>query len=64
MTLNCSASSIRRSRLRFDLAPSDYQDDEFLFQKIVFEGIGEIDFIVRAGRGEAFRVRTSWSTSP
>ncbi|MFI0848727.1 nucleotidyl transferase AbiEii/AbiGii toxin family protein [Mesorhizobium sp. IMUNJ 23232] len=35
-----------RSRLRFDVAPSDYQGDGLRFQKFVFENIGEIDFIV------------------
>lgn len=35
-----------RSRLRFDLAPSDYQGDGLRFQKFAFEGVGEIDFIV------------------
>jgi hypothetical protein len=35
-----------RSRLRFDLVPSDYQGDGHRFQKFAFENIGEIDFIV------------------
>lgn len=35
-----------RSRLRFELMPSDYQGDGLRFQKFAFEGIGEIDFIV------------------
>ncbi|MER8784332.1 nucleotidyl transferase AbiEii/AbiGii toxin family protein [Mesorhizobium sp. M1006] len=35
-----------KSRLRFDLVPSDYQGDGLRFQKFAFEGIGEIDFIV------------------
>lgn len=35
-----------RSRLRFDLAPSDYQGDGLRFQKFAFENVGEIDFIV------------------
>ncbi|TPL96868.1 nucleotidyl transferase AbiEii/AbiGii toxin family protein [Mesorhizobium sp. B2-3-11] len=35
-----------RSRLRFDLMPSDYQGDGLRYQKFAFEGIGEIDFIV------------------
>jgi len=35
-----------RSRLRFDVAPSDYQGDRLRFQKFAFENIGEIDFIV------------------
>lgn len=32
-----------RSRLRFDLAPSDYQGDGHRFQKFAFEDVGEID---------------------
>ncbi|EXL04907.1 hypothetical protein BG36_09405 [Aquamicrobium defluvii] len=35
-----------RSRLRLDLAPSDYQGDGLRFQKFAFENVGEIDFIV------------------
>jgi Nucleotidyl transferase AbiEii toxin, Type IV TA system len=35
-----------RSRLRFDLVPSDYQGDGLRFQKFAFEDVGEIDFIV------------------
>lgn len=35
-----------RSRLRFDLVPSDYQGDGLRFQKFAFENVGEIDFIV------------------
>lgn len=35
-----------RSRLRFDVAPSDYHGDGLRFQKFAFEGVGEIDFIV------------------
>lgn len=35
-----------RSRLRFELAPSDYQGDGLRFQKFAFENVGEIDFIV------------------
>lgn len=35
-----------RSRLRFDLMPSDYQGDGSRFQKFAFENLGEIDFIV------------------
>lgn len=35
-----------KSRLRFELAPSDYQGDGRRFQKFAFEGLGEIDFIV------------------
>jgi hypothetical protein len=35
-----------RSRLRLDLAPSDYQGDGLRFHKFAFENVGEIDFIV------------------
>lgn len=35
-----------RSRLRFDLMPSDYPGDGSRFQKFAFENLGEIDFIV------------------
>jgi len=35
-----------RSRLRFEVAPSDYQSDGLRFQKFAFETVGEIDFIV------------------
>lgn len=35
-----------KSRVRFDLMPSDYQGDGSRFQKFAFENIGEIDFIV------------------
>lgn len=35
-----------RSRLRFDLVPSDYQGDGLRFQKFAFENVGEINFIV------------------
>ena len=35
-----------RSRLRLDLAPSDYQGDGLRFQKFAFESVGEIDFVV------------------
>nr|WP_246676105.1 MULTISPECIES: SMC-Scp complex subunit ScpB [unclassified Mesorhizobium] len=44
-----------RSRLRFDLMPSDYQGDGLRFQKFAFEGIGEIDFgdIIHAAFGTA-----------
>jgi len=35
-----------RSRLRFDLVPSEYQGDGLRFQKFAFENVGEIDFIV------------------
>ncbi len=35
-----------RSRLRFDVVPSDYHGDGLRFQKFVFESVGEIDFIV------------------
>ncbi|MEQ1954876.1 nucleotidyl transferase AbiEii/AbiGii toxin family protein [Mesorhizobium yinganensis] len=35
-----------RSRLHFDVAPSDYQGDGLRFLKFAFEGVGEIDFIV------------------
>ena len=35
-----------RSRLRLDLAPSDYQGDGLRFHKFSFENVGEIDFIV------------------
>lgn len=35
-----------KSRLRFDLVPSDYHGDGLRFQKFAFENVGEIDFIV------------------
>ncbi len=35
-----------RSRVRFELMPSDYQGDGSKFQKFAFENLGEIDFIV------------------
>jgi hypothetical protein len=47
-----------RSRLRFDVAPSDYQGDRLRFQKFAFEGVGEIDFIVAGAlTGKPFETR-------
>lgn len=42
-----------RSSVRFDLVPSDYQGDGLRFQKLAFEGIGEIDFIVAGALTQA-----------
>jgi hypothetical protein len=37
----------------FEIAPSDYERDGTSFIKISFDGIGEIDFIVRQALTEA-----------